>query len=152
MTNIAKKMAQDRKNILRREDYRKVKKMDRTQFEAFCKNLYIEGYQDGRESVPGIDISQVREAIAETKGIGVNRLEAIMHSIEQRFKGDKGDTGISGPSSETYFEIRNGKWDEKYAELQTLCFTIQKFLLKNPEIAAKVEITTSNMKSFLEAE
>lgn len=89
MANIAKKMAQDRKNILRREDYRKVKKMDRTQFETFCKNLYIEGYQDGRESVPGIDISQVREAIAETKGIGINRLEAIMHSIEQKFKGNK---------------------------------------------------------------
>lgn len=64
----------------------------------------------------------------------------------------KGNTGISGPSSETYFETRNGRWNEKYAELQALCFTIQKFLVKNPEIAAKVEITTSNMKSFLEAE
>ena len=29
MGNIAKKMAQDSKNILRREDYRRVKKMDR---------------------------------------------------------------------------------------------------------------------------
>lgn len=32
MGNIAKKMAQDSKNILRREDYRRVKKMDRSQF------------------------------------------------------------------------------------------------------------------------
>lgn len=39
MSNIAKKLAQDRKNILRREDYRKVKKMDRSQFEGFCKTL-----------------------------------------------------------------------------------------------------------------
>lgn len=88
MSNIAKKLAQDRKNILRREDYRKVKKMDRTQFEGFCKTLYMEGYQDGRKSVPGIDISQVKEAIAETKGIGANRLQAIMDSIEKKFGGD----------------------------------------------------------------
>lgn len=87
MANIAKKLAQDSKNILRREDYRKVKKMDRSQFEGFCKSLYMEGYNDGRDSVPGIDISQIREAIAETKGIGESRLTAIMESIESRFGG-----------------------------------------------------------------
>ena len=54
MSNIAKKLAQDRKNILRREDYRKVKKMDRSQFEGFCKTLYMEGYNDGRNSVPAL--------------------------------------------------------------------------------------------------
>lgn len=74
MSNIAKKLAQDRKNILRREDYRKVKKMDRSQFEGFCKTLSMEGYNDGRNSVPGIDISQIRDAIAETKGIWNSRL------------------------------------------------------------------------------
>lgn len=89
MTNIAKKIAQDRKNILRREDYRRVKKMDRSQFENFCKSLYMQGYQDGRESVPGIDISQVKDVIAETKGIGANRLEAIMKNIEEKFKRGK---------------------------------------------------------------
>lgn len=88
MTNIAKKIAQDSKNILRREDYRRVKKMDRSQFENFCKSLYMQGYQDGRESVPGIDISQVKDAIAETKGIGARRLDAIMKSIESRFGGE----------------------------------------------------------------
>lgn len=89
MTNIAKKIAQDRKNILRREDYRRVKKMDRSQFENFCKSLYMQGYQDGRESVPGIDISQVKDVIAETKGIGASRLEAIMKNIEEKFKRGK---------------------------------------------------------------
>lgn len=87
MANIAKKIAQDSKNILRREDYRKVKKMDRSQFENFCKSLYMNGYQDGRESVPGIDISQVKGAIAETKGIGASRLEAIMSNIDRKFGG-----------------------------------------------------------------
>ena len=87
MANIVKKVAQNSKNILRREDYRRVKKMDRGQFEAFCKNLYMEGYQDGRNSVPGIDISQVKEAIAGTKGIGETRLKAIMENIDKRFGG-----------------------------------------------------------------
>lgn len=85
--NVAKNLAGNTGHILRREDYKKVKKMDRSQFEGFCKNLYMEGYQDGRRSVPGIDISQVKEAIAGTKGIGDSRLQAIMQSIEQKFGG-----------------------------------------------------------------
>ena len=49
----------------------------------------MQGYQDGRESVPGIDISQVKDVIAETKGIGASRLEAIMKNIEEKFKCEK---------------------------------------------------------------
>ena len=85
--NVAKNLAGNTGHVLRREDYKKVKKMDRTQFEGFCKTLYMEGYQDGRNSVPGIDISQVKEAIAVTKGIGESRLQAIMESIENQFGG-----------------------------------------------------------------
>lgn len=85
--NVAKNLAGNTGHILRREDYKRVKKMDRTQFEGFCKTLYLEGYQDGRNSVPGIDITQVKEAIAGTKGIGKSRLQAIMDSIEGKFGG-----------------------------------------------------------------
>lgn len=86
--NIARNMAGNTGRVLRREDYKRVKKMDRTQFEGFCKNLYSEGYQEGRKSVPGIDISQVKAAIAGTKGIGESRLQAIMESIENKFGGE----------------------------------------------------------------
>lgn len=89
MTKIAKKIAQDSKNILRREDYRRVKHMDRTQFESFCKKLYMMGFKDGKDSVPGMDIEDVKEAIAGTKGIGTSRLEAIMRNIEEKFKNEK---------------------------------------------------------------
>ena len=84
-----KKAILEKRSILRREDYKRVKKMDRQEMEEFCKNLYINGYNDGRESVPGIDINQVKDAILETKGIGQNRLESIMESIEKRFGGKK---------------------------------------------------------------
>lgn len=87
--SVSKKIQQNSKTILRREDYRRVKKMDRQQFEQFCKNLYMNGYEDGRKSVPGIDISQVKEAIAGTKGIGESRLQAIMNSIESKFGGNE---------------------------------------------------------------
>lgn len=44
--------------------------MDRQQFELFCKNLYMTAYEEGRKSVPGIDITEVQKAISETPGIG----------------------------------------------------------------------------------
>ena len=71
--------------MLRREDYKRVKKMDRQQFENFCKNLYQTAYEEGRRSVPGIDITEVQKAISETPGIGAKRLEAIMESLNSRF-------------------------------------------------------------------
>ena len=85
MSNFAKRFAQNQKNILRREQYLRVKKMDRQQMEEFCRNLYMNAYEDGRESVPGIDIKQIEEAVAGTKGIGESRLRSIMRSIEEKF-------------------------------------------------------------------
>lgn len=70
---------------LRREDYKKVKKMDRQQFEHFCRCLYEEGQQDGINSVKGVDIADVREAILSVKGVGTKKAEAIMRAIEEKF-------------------------------------------------------------------
>lgn len=71
--------------MLRREDYKRVKKMDRQQFESFCKNIYMTAYEEGRKSVSGIDITGVQKAISETPGIGAKRLEAIMESLNGKF-------------------------------------------------------------------
>mgnify|MGYP000248544231 FL=1 len=71
--------------MLRREDYKRVKKMDRQQFENFCKNLYMTAYEEGRKSVPGIDITEVQKAISETPGIGSKRLQSIMDSLNSKF-------------------------------------------------------------------
>lgn len=71
--------------MLRREDYKRVKKMDRQQFESFCKKLYMTAYEDGRKSVPGIDITEVQKAISETPGIGSKRLQSIMDSLNSKF-------------------------------------------------------------------
>ena len=50
--------------------YKDIKKYDRQQFTEFCKYLYGYGFEDGRESVPGVDIETVYAAIDEIKGIG----------------------------------------------------------------------------------
>ncbi len=83
--NKAKNMTTGAGYLLRREDYKRVKRMDRQQFEDFCKNLYQMAYEEGRRSVPGIDITEVQKAISETQGIGAKRLEAIMESLNSKF-------------------------------------------------------------------
>lgn len=83
--NVSRNFINGSKYMLRREDYKRVKRMDRQQFEEFCRNLYQNAYHDGRESVPGVDVSQIKAAIAETKGIGEVRLKAIMDNIDRKF-------------------------------------------------------------------
>ena len=87
--NVARNLSNGSKYMLRREDYKRVKRMDRQEFEDFRRNLYKNAYNDGRESVPGVDVSQIKAAIAETKGIGEVRLKAIMDNIDRKFGGGK---------------------------------------------------------------
>ena len=68
-----------------RDIYKGVKKYDRQQFTNFCTDIYKFGFEDGRESVPGIDIKKVLEVIAATKGIGPKKLEEIKANIEEVF-------------------------------------------------------------------
>ena len=76
-----------------REVYKAVKKYDRVQFDAFCTNLYNYGYEDGAaagvESVAGVDVEKVLDAIADTKGIGPKKLADIQASIVAAFGGEK---------------------------------------------------------------
>ena len=72
-----------------REVYKSVKKFDRQQFTAFCIDLYKFGYEDGRESVSGVDITAVYEAVAATKGIGPKKLEEIKARLEPLFEKSK---------------------------------------------------------------
>ena len=89
--NKAKNMTTGAGYLLRREDYKRVKKMDRQQFESFCKNLYMTAYEEGRKSVPGINITEVQKAISETPGIGSKRLKSIMDSLNCKFGEAKSD-------------------------------------------------------------
>lgn len=66
-----------------REIYKGVKRMDRQQFQKFCAGLYEYGYEDGRDSVPGIDVDKVIEVIGAVKGIGKTRLVSIAEALDK---------------------------------------------------------------------
>ena len=70
-----------------RDIYKAVKKFDRQQFTNFCTDIYKFGFEDGRDSVPGIDIEKLYEVIAGVKGIGPKTLETIKSHIEEAFGG-----------------------------------------------------------------
>lgn len=68
-----------------REVYKNVKKFDRQQFQSFCKDLYGFGFEDGRASVPGVDVGKIYETIAAIKGIGPKKLEEIKAAVDGGF-------------------------------------------------------------------
>lgn len=65
-----------------RKMYKDVKKYDRQQFMVFCTNLYQCGFEDGRESVPSIDVADIMDAISGVNGIGAKKMESIRAVIE----------------------------------------------------------------------
>lgn len=79
-----------------RETYKSVKKYDRQQFTVFCANLYKYGYEDGRESVPGIDVADIMDAISGVKGIGERRWKASRQLLKLCLRGDGGNDRETG--------------------------------------------------------
>ena len=53
--------------------------------EHFLMDIYKSGYNDGRKSVPGIEVNKVIEVIGEIKGIGKKRLETIKERLDITF-------------------------------------------------------------------
>ena len=74
-----------------REVYKNVKKYDRQQFAGFCTELYKYGYEDGRKSVPGVDVEEIMAAVADTKGVGKKLLAGIRDGVEQLFRKEDQD-------------------------------------------------------------
>lgn len=62
--------------------YKQMKNYSYPQFVEFCKNLYQEGFEDGKISVPGADINVVLQAISEIKGIGPKLLNDIQNKLD----------------------------------------------------------------------
>lgn len=74
-----------------RDVYKAVKKFDRQQFTSFCTDIYKygheDGFEDGKNAVPGMDVNKVYEIVAATKGIGPKRLAEIKANLEAAFGG-----------------------------------------------------------------
>lgn len=72
--------------LITRKLYKEIKAYDRQQMECFLKSLYESGVEDGQKSVKGIDLDDIKKAIAEVKGIGEKRMQNIIDVIEQLYK------------------------------------------------------------------
>lgn len=77
----------NRKYMTTRTQYKAAKSYDHAQFDAFCTNIYAEGYKDGVNSVKGADITDVMERIKTVKGIGEKRLLQIETAISSLLDG-----------------------------------------------------------------
>ena len=65
---------------LDRETYRAIKKMDRVQLEKILIDVYTSGKEDAESGY--IDLSELKAANGQIKGIGENRLNEIMDVIQ----------------------------------------------------------------------
>ena len=65
---------------LDRETYRAIKKMDRVQMEKILTDVYTSGKEDAESGY--IDLSELKAAIGQIKGIGETRLNEIMDVIQ----------------------------------------------------------------------
>lgn len=72
------------KNVtINRKEYERIKKYDRTQVDTFIQSVYKSGFEDGKSSVPGIDISKISDTLLTVKGLGEKRVEAILAALEK---------------------------------------------------------------------
>lgn len=68
---------------LNRKDYLNIKKMDHHQMSLWAKSMYKSGFEDGLASVPGLDISLIKKALLNVKGIGEKKASDIIVAIEK---------------------------------------------------------------------
>ena len=72
------------KNVtINRKEYEKIKIYDRTQMDTFVQSVYKSGFEDGKTSVPGIDISKISGILLGIKGLGAKRVECIVAALEK---------------------------------------------------------------------
>lgn len=72
------------KNVtINRKEYERIKKYDRTQMDTFIQSVYKSGFEEGKSSVPGIDISKISDTLLTVKGFGEKRVEAILVALEK---------------------------------------------------------------------
>ena len=72
------------KNVtINRKEYERIKKYDRTQMDTFIQSVYKSGFEDGKSSVPSIDISKISEMLMGIKGLGTKRVECIIAALEK---------------------------------------------------------------------
>lgn len=85
-------MAIQKDIVINRKEYQSIKKKDHNQMNLYLqniyKNAYMDGFKDGTESVPGIDITEIKKALLSIKGLGAKRVADILEALEKEFENE----------------------------------------------------------------
>lgn len=74
----------ERLQLLTRKLYKKIKKMDRQEMEAFLAKIYHQGFQDGAEAGDNADFKiQLVKVLESTKGVGPKTFDKIMETVKE---------------------------------------------------------------------
>ena len=79
------KRAKD-KYMINRTKYKDIKRYDHKQMEDFLTDVYKNGYADGKESVPGVELQDVEAALKDVKGIGPVVWNRIKERLAELFR------------------------------------------------------------------
>lgn len=79
------KRAKD-KYMINRTKYKDIKRYDHQQMEDFLTDVYKNGYADGKESVPGVELQDVEKALQDVKGIGPVVWNRIKERLAEAFQ------------------------------------------------------------------
>lgn len=71
-----------KKAMLTRKQYKSIKKMDHNDMETWVASIYQSGYNDGRKSVPGIELEEAKKVLLSIKGIGEKKAAVIIESLD----------------------------------------------------------------------
>lgn len=88
-------MSKKSKNLISREKYKEIKRMDHTEMSDFFIGVWQSGYdhrkkEEKAENKAAVTPEAIREVIKDVKGIGEVKLKAIMENIKQLYE-EKGE-------------------------------------------------------------
>lgn len=84
-------MSKKSKNLISRDKYKEIKRMDHTSMSEFYTKVWQEGFDNGVKAgndnkEAAVTPEDIREVIKDVKGIGEVKLKAIMEQIGTLYK------------------------------------------------------------------
>ena len=101
-------------NLLKRDIYKAIKRMEREQLSNYVSNVYIKGYEAGRKaSTPNALLNALRDTLLSVADIGPTRADAIIKRLSDTMKLDAtAEQPNPAPASDAVkrlaTELRNG--------------------------------------------
>ena len=74
-------------NLLKRDTYKMIKRMEREQLSAYISNIYIKGFEAGRKAAtPNTLLDALRDTLISVADIGPTRADAIIKRLSEAMK------------------------------------------------------------------